>query len=165
MTPDSQDINGGTQVTKEILVSDILDTNDIEGLTITGGEPFIQAKQLVSIINNIKEQKDLGIIIYTGFKFEQLKNKNDKDIDSLLFLTDILIDGLYDKDLNDDKRSLIGSTNQKIYQLTSRYDNVFEQYYHKNQRDIEIHMNDSEMMIVGIPKQETLKKIEKRAAI
>ena len=38
---------------------------------------------------------------------------------------------------------------------------LFDNYYNKPIREIEIHMDDKNMMIVGIPIQETLYKIIK----
>ena len=48
--------------------------------------------------------------------------------------------------------SLRGSSNQKIHLLTDRYLDVFNNYYNKPIREIEIHMNNDSMMLVGIPK-------------
>lgn len=156
MTPDSQDMSAGTKVSIQSLVNEILYIHNNEGITITGGEPFMQAKELVIMIEKVKFYRDLGVIIYSGFTLEQLKNKNDKNINRLLDLTDILIDGLYEDSLNDNTRALVGSTNQKIHRLTSRYDDVMNEYYNNHRRDIEIHLNDNNMMIVGIPKRDTL---------
>ena len=95
------------------------------------------------------------MIVYTGFTLEQLKEKNDKNINLFLENIDILIDGLYNDKLNDGV-SLRGSSNQNIYQFTQRYDSVFDKYYGKKTREIEIYMQDKNMMIVGIPKDDTL---------
>jgi anaerobic ribonucleoside-triphosphate reductase activating protein len=95
---------------------------------------------------------------------QQLKNKNDSDINKLLEFTDILIDGQYVDNLNDGI-SLRGSSNQKIHLLTNRYLDVFDNYYNKAIREIEIHMNNENMMIVGIPIQETLYKILHKAKL
>ena len=126
---------------------------DLNGgaLTISGGEPFSQANELVELLNIIKEKKDLGIIIYSGYTLQQLRNKNDSNINKLLEFTDILIDGQYIDSLNDGI-SLRGSSNQKIHLLTDRYLDVFNNYYNKPIREIEIHMNNDSMMLVGIPK-------------
>ena len=158
MTPDSQDLNAGSDVSIENVVKLILNTKNIEGISISGGEPFLQAKELLYMTTQIKEIKDLGVIIYTGFTMEQLKNKDDEYINKLLSKTDILIDGLYEDSLNDGV-SLRGSSNQNIYQLTSRYSNVFDKYYKNKIREIELHVTDENMMVVGIPKKNTVRNI------
>lgn len=151
MSPDSQDFNSGLEMSISEIVDLILNEINIEGLTISGGEPFSQANELVELLNIIKEKKDLGIIIYSGYTLQQLRNKNDSNINKLLEFTDIFIDGQYIDSLNDGI-SLRGSSNQKIHLLTDRYLDVFNNYYNKPIREIEIHMNNDSMMLVGIPK-------------
>ncbi len=160
MSPDSQDFNGGVEINISTIIDLILNEDNIEGITISGGEPFSQVKELVELLSIVKSKKDLGIIIYSGYTLQQLRNKNDSDINKLLEFTDILIDGQYIDSLNDGI-SLRGSSNQKIHLLTDRYSDIFDNYYNKPIREIEIHMDDKNMMIVGIPIQETLYKIIK----
>ena len=156
MSPDSQDFSAGVEMSISAIADLILNENNIEGLTISGGEPFSQAKELVELLNIIKEKKDLGIIIYSGHILQQLRNKNDSNINKLLEFTDILIDGQYIDSLNDGI-SLRGSSNQKIHLLTDRYLDVFNNYYNQPIREIEIHMNNNSMMLIGIPKSIKLK--------
>lgn len=151
MSPDSQDFNGGIEINISTIIDLILNEDNIEGITISGGEPFSQAKELAELLNIVKSKKDLGIIVYSGYTLHQLKNKNDLYINKLLEFTDILIDGKYINSLNDGI-SLRGSSNQKIYLLTDRYLDIFDTYYNKPIREIEIHMNNDEIMLVGIPK-------------
>ncbi len=158
MTPDSQNLNGGVRISVEDMAQTILNTPNIEGITISGGEPFLQAEALYRLLNLVREKKDFGVIVYTGFTLEQLKAKDDFATNLLLESIDILIDGLFDENLND-VVSLRGSSNQNIYQLTQRYENVFDDYYDKNVREIEMHMQSDHMMLVGIPKNDTLHKM------
>ena len=152
MTEDSQSMDGGIDIAIEDISKLILDTKDIEGITISGGEPFIQDKEISKLIKSIKSKKDLGIIIYTGFSLEQLKQKKDKNINEILQNTDILIDGLYEATLNDNI-SLRGSSNQNIHVLSNRYNDIFYKYYNQQKRETEVHMLDKFAMISGIPKK------------
>jgi len=158
MTPDSQSLEGGIKISVENIAKTILNTPNIEGITISGGEPFLQAKALYNLLNLVKEKRDFGVIVYTGFTLEQLIAKNDSAIILLLKNIDILIDGLFEENLNDGV-SLRGSSNQNIYQFTKRYMNVFDDYYAKDMREIEVHMQSEHMMLVGIPKNDTLLKM------
>jgi len=160
MTPDSQSLDAGVEVSVEDMTQTILNTPSIEGITISGGEPFLQAQALVKLISLVRERKDFGVIVYSGFTLEQLKAKCDSHVNLLLGSVDILIDGLFDESLNDGV-SLRGSSNQNVYQLTQRYADVFDDFYTKNTREIEIHMQEENMMIVGIPKENTLHEISK----
>lgn len=160
MTPDSQSLDGGVKISVQDMLRIILKTPNIEGITISGGEPFLQAVVLAKAISLVRKKRDFGVIVYTGFTLEQLKEKNDFKINSLLENIDILIDGLFDESLNDGI-SLRGSSNQNVYQLTQRYEKVFDDYYGRDVREIEMHMQSEHMMIVGIPKNNTLYEINK----
>ena len=152
MTPDSQSLDGGETVSVVSLAEHILNTPKIEGITISGGEPFLQSKALNTLLNFIKSKRDLGVIVYTGYTLEQIKAKNSSDDISLLKNIDILIDGLYEDSLNDGL-SLRGSSNQNLHQFTKRYVDVFGNYYNKSIREVEIHMQDDNAMLVGIPQR------------
>ena len=66
-----QDPQGGTFLSEDILASAILGTPDIDGVTVSGGEPFLQAEALGSLLHRIRsERPELGVIVYTGFTYE-----------------------------------------------------------------------------------------------
>lgn len=158
MTPDSQNLNGGVNISVEDIVKIIVNIQGIEGITISGGEPFLQVKALCKVIEKVRETRDFGLIVYTGFTLQQLKEKNETVINTFLNNIDILIDGLYTEELNDGL-ALRGSSNQNIYQLTHRYSAVFDKHYNQKVREIEVHMQNENAMIVGIPMNTTLNSI------
>ncbi len=131
----------------------ILAQNDIEGITISGGEPFLQAQALVELINYIKSQRDLGVIIYSGFTLAEIQSESKKK--SLLDLTDILIDGQYMKE-HDDGRPYVGSSNQKIHCLSERYRHILNSYYTKCGRKAEIKISSDGIVLIGVPSKEVL---------
>jgi anaerobic ribonucleoside-triphosphate reductase activating protein len=130
---------------------------DTEGITISGGEPFLQAEALSSMIERIKSERDYGVIVYTGFLAEELSGIADADSGTadLLKLTDILIDGPYVAE-KDDGKPYRGSSNQRIIQLTDRYADVFEDYYGGNRRKIEINVTGGRTFLVGVPSKSGL---------
>lgn len=142
----------GDRVSIEKLGELILEEN-IEGITISGGEPFLQAESLAALIRHIKEQRDLGVIIYTGFTLDEILK--DKEKRNLLTMTDILIDGKYVKEL-DDGRAYVGSSNQNIHQLSERYRDITEQYYKKSGRRAEIRIEKDRVILIGVPSKEAL---------
>ena len=93
---------------------------NIRGITISGGEPFLQAKPLVELIKRLKERTQLDIICFTGFEYSNLKNKKDKFIEYILANIDILIDGKYIEEKNENNY-LRGSSNQNMIFLSERY--------------------------------------------
>jgi len=161
MTPDSLPMTGGEEIDIEVLAKAILNESKIEGITISGGEPFLQTPGLVQLIDLIKANRDIGVIVYSGYQLKKLRSMATEEagesIKKFLKRIDILIDGLYIKSLNDGL-SLRGSSNQKVHRLTNRYSEIFEYYYGRMERQVEIHIHRDEMKIVGIPGQEMLQQ-------
>lgn len=91
-----------------------------DGITISGGEPFLQAEALVELLHLLKTGMhcDLGVIVYTGYTIEELQQMPSAQL--LLEQVDLLIDGPYMQTL-DDGGSLRGSSNQRVIPLTERY--------------------------------------------
>ena len=130
---------------------------DVEGVTISGGEPFLQADELNEFITKLRKKKDIGVIVYTGFTIEQIK----KDISKSKFLSniDILIDGQYKKEL-DDGRAYIGSSNQRLFYLSDRYKEIGKEYYSGTKRKAEIKLTADQAILIGVPSTNTLKAWE-----
>jgi len=79
-----------------------------------------QARGLARVIRCAREQRDLSLICFTGYRLAELRKRPaESGIPSLLGQTDVLIDGRYVAARNDD-RGLRGSTNQQIHYLTGR---------------------------------------------
>ena len=135
------------ELAKEILSS------ETEGITISGGEPFLQAKALFELVSLLKSIKDIGVIIYSGFTLEELQeNEENRD---LLTVTDILIDGRYMKEL-DDGKAYIGSSNQHLYYLSDRYKDIGQEYYSADKRRAEIKFTLDKAVLIGVPSKNVL---------
>ncbi|MEY8330826.1 4Fe-4S single cluster domain-containing protein [Lachnospiraceae bacterium 48-33] len=117
--------------------------SDIEGITISGGEPFLQAEALSQLICNINK----GIIIYSGYTKHELEQMSSEYVAAILKSIDVLIDGEYIEDLNDDK-PFRGSSNQIIHQFTDRY-NWF--YSSDSKRNTQIEKKEGFLYLYGIP--------------
>lgn len=113
----AQDMKAGIPIKIDALAYEIL-LSKSEGITISGGEPFLQAEELTELLRKINKKREMGVIVYTGYKYEDLIKKHDAT--EFLSKIDILIDGPYIKEL-DDGKSLRGSSNQRILFLTDRY--------------------------------------------
>ena len=88
----------------------------IDGVTISGGEPFLQAKNLLPLIKLIKSH-NLNIWIYSGYTYEELVlSKINIDI---LKLVDVLIDGRFIISKHDKNLLYRGSSNQRIISLVN----------------------------------------------
>lgn len=153
----SHDPSAGSWIDTGALAWEII-VSDTEGLTISGGEPFLQAEALTELIRKVKKQKDIGVIIYTGYLLEELPEV--KGAAELLELTDLLIDGPYVREL-DDGKSLRGSSNQKIHPLSGRYVSSLDEYG-TGERKTEIFVRSNTINIVGIPNKEAPQKIKQQ---
>lgn len=117
IAPESHDMTKGDPIEVNALAWEII-ASGAEGITISGGEPFLQAPALAELLRIIRRKKEIGVIVYTGFLLSQLQE--DANATALLEQTDLLIDGPYIREL-DDGKSLRGSSNQQVYPLTDRY--------------------------------------------
>lgn len=93
---------------------------DIEGITISGGEPSLQSG-LVDF-NNEVHKLGLGIIMFSG-KYKELLNKD------LVSSVDLLIEGPFIESQKDESRILLGSTNKKLTFVTGRYSKCEDYFY------------------------------------
>lgn len=153
MSPYSRPMDGGHKVPLYKLTDQILkmaDTKEFDGITISGGEPFLQVEALYELLKFIKENTEFGVIIYTGYQIEELRQFEDSRVKVMLDeYVDILIDGEFVEELNDG-RSLVGSSNQKVHFLTNRYENE-KSIYESTERKIETYVRSNEIFMVGIP--------------
>jgi anaerobic ribonucleoside-triphosphate reductase activating protein len=119
VNPQTHDPNGGFEMPIEVLVKEIKSRKkDIEGITISGGEPFLQPKQLYSFLIAIKEL-NLGVIISTGYKYEELIQEVVLSRE-ILEHVDLVIPGRFHHNLEISK-GYRGSHNKKYIFLSQRY--------------------------------------------
>ncbi|MEJ5307837.1 MAG: 4Fe-4S single cluster domain-containing protein [candidate division WOR-3 bacterium] len=142
---------GGIEVSVEELIKKMIVSkkSGCEGITISGGEPFLQYGSLLILLKEIKREYD-DILVYTGYRFENIKN----EFKSCLRYISVLIDGKY---IKDKKSNLIwrGSNNQKMIILSKK--NVIREKYEKYRRKRKNNIFqrfkfENEFIISGIPK-------------
>ena len=113
--PETHDLNGGVQLSIPEIATRLLTEEGAprDGITILGGEPFLQSTGLLALLQWLKAQGQ-HITLYTGFTLEELLQQDDARIPQILALTNILIDGPFVKELSDNAGEWRGSTNQQI---------------------------------------------------
>ena len=110
--PTTHKIGDGTIVDTMYLLEKI-DANPLcSGVTLSGGDPIIQASELIEFAKEVKK-RNLNLAMFTGFTFEQLLKKNDKSINELLSYIDVLIDGKFELDKRSLELKYKGSSNQR----------------------------------------------------
>ncbi len=157
MTSQSQDMDGGKEMDVRDLAAMILRSGR-DGITISGGEPFLQAAELSELIGLLKARRDIGVIVYTGFTIEEIREKKDPGMNRFLDQIDLLVDGPYIEEMNDG-RNLRGSANQRVIALTERYErNVPD--YGSRKAEIELFAKEDRIVLVGVPDAKTLARFQ-----
>lgn len=114
---DMQDFNYGDTLSLETILSKISKNLPIiDGVTLSGGEPFEQADSLHPLLLKLKAL-DLSIWVYTGYTYELLIK--DQKFATLLPLIDVLVDGPFIEALKTDTKKYVGSSNQRILKLVN----------------------------------------------
>jgi anaerobic ribonucleoside-triphosphate reductase activating protein len=113
----SHDPAAGKEIPVNALAVEIA-LSGADGLTISGGEPFLQAEALAELVRQIRQKRPMGVIVYTGYLYEELLAMPEAK--PFLDEIDLLIDGPYVQAL-DDGKSLRGSSNQRVIPLTEQY--------------------------------------------
>ena len=159
LAPDSLPFSGGESIPILQLAAEVLAVPGLEGITLSGGEPFAQAAALTQLVEWLKSA-GLGVIVYSGYTLAALRKQEQTDpaIHAFFAQIDLLIDGAYVAS-KDDGKSLRGSANQQLHFLSDRYQTIAPEYYGLAQRQVEFHMQDDGLMLVGVPGKQTLKKV------
>jgi anaerobic ribonucleoside-triphosphate reductase activating protein len=118
--PQTWDEHGGDEMNWPVVVDRLVQNVPYKRLTISGGEPMLQAWELYLLCSALKARsKDWKIICYTGYTWEELRSdRTDVGLysQSLLSSIDILVDGMFKKELAlpIEPFKFVGSSNQRI---------------------------------------------------
>jgi len=117
--PGLRDPAGGRSITVETLLHRIKSIRGIEGISISGGEPTEQIPGLVILLERVRKETDLSILLFSG--------RTMKDIlclpqgERLISLIDVLVDGPYDPSCANPPGAWPSSASQTIHILSPRY--------------------------------------------
>lgn len=123
--PETWDFNGGKDFTPQVLdeIVAALTANGINrSFCLMGGEPLCDENlELAALVISYIREKVPGtkIYIWTGFIYENLLKKQSPELQKILGMTDVLVDGPYVEELRDITLPLRGSSNQRIINLTN----------------------------------------------
>ncbi|WP_214692051.1 anaerobic ribonucleoside-triphosphate reductase activating protein [Exiguobacterium sp. s160] len=115
--PSSWNPAGGEEIEVDEIVRRI-ELSGWDGVTISGGEPFLQSSELAKLV---KACKSLGknVWVYTGYTIEQLVAMHDGAVQTVLDYADVLVDGRFEQSLRDMGLRFRGSRNQRIIFLNN----------------------------------------------
>lgn len=113
--PETHDFNSGVLVDVNDIKKEISEITFQDGITLSGGDPFMQPEACLEIASFAKKI-GLNVWAYSGFTFEQLKllSKTKPVILELLKNIDVLIDGKFILEEKSYDVPYRGSKNQRI---------------------------------------------------
>ena len=103
--PDTWDFGGGYYAEPEMLAKDIMRRRHIDGITLSGGDPFYQQVACLKLLDLLPE--DMNVWVYTGFEYDEIKDTK------LAKRADVLVTGPYVEALRCEGK-MYGSSNQRI---------------------------------------------------
>lgn len=112
--PDSWAFDGGQEADVEHIIQKIDKNPLLDGVTLSGGEPFAQAEAMAQI-GRAAKQRGLNVVTFTGYRWEQLTAKDaPPQWQALLQTTDVLVDGPFVLAQRSLDLTFRGSKNQRI---------------------------------------------------
>ncbi|WP_253974746.1 4Fe-4S single cluster domain-containing protein [Myxococcus dinghuensis] len=138
----------GTVTTAEALAAQVLATPGIEGLSVLGGEPFAQTGPVAELCERVRAA-GLSVMVFSGYTLAELRAQGRPDVERLLATLDLLVDGRYEKDLPEQQRRWIGSSNQVMHFLSPRYAPEDPTFTAPN--TAEVHLVEGRVIINGWP--------------
>jgi anaerobic ribonucleoside-triphosphate reductase activating protein len=140
---------GETRSIAEVVAAlDAARSEQIEGITLLGGEPLAHASGSAALAMAARE-RGISVMVFSGYTLEAAKAMNSPEVNGLLERTDILVDGPYERDRPDTTRRWIGSTNQRIHFLTERY--CADDPCWRERNTLEIRVRGQEVSVNGFP--------------
>lgn len=127
----------------------ILAIPGLEGVTISGGEPFEQSAAVGNVCLALREA-GLSVMLFTGWNYRDICQCSNLATRRLLGAIDILIDGPFIQELADSSLLWRGSSNQQVRFLTNRYSPDVLQNTHA-QVEAVLKQDTTNMTITGFP--------------
>lgn len=147
VSPELQD-DGGIEYRVEDLAkifNHLIVQHSLDGITISGGEPFDQSEHLLKLCDML-ECRD--ILVYSGYTAEELYQTYGKKLKRSTI--GVLITGPYVEKL-DDNRPLRGSSNQKILFQRLELREKYRQYLDNEVRKQQFFVQSSTIYMAGLP--------------
>ena len=117
INPHLWSFDGGTPLSSDDILKILLD-NNLDGVTLHGGEPLDQADELLKIVKDIKANGKT-VILFTGYIKKELIGNRLK----IWNLADIVVAGRFQLKKRNVYLQFRGSTNQRVYTHKGKYKN------------------------------------------
>ncbi len=138
-------------------LTDLAKTGRVDGITISGGEPFEQPEALRVLLDELLKISP-DILVYTGFLKEKLESLGYADILSKI---GVLIDGPYIDEKNTGS-FMKGSDNQRIFILNPQLQTLYDEYLRNGRNKLQLFRTSTGFVSVGIVKRGFADDLHKR---
>ena len=95
------------EIAEEINSNELLD-----GITVSGGDPLFNSVEMFEVLKFLKKKTGKNIWVYTGYTIEDILENRERK--ACLKYIDVLVDGLFIKELYSPTLKFRGSSNQRI---------------------------------------------------
>ena len=168
VSADTWDPDGAREVPVETVLEYIrsLTPSTVDGVTISGGEPFEQPDELLDLLLGIKQLADernggeeLDILCYSGFSLARLS----REFPTILNQLDALIPGPFVESL---PTALIwrGSANQDLVVLSQLGEARYNQYvdHIPTRPPMQVEVDEAGIWWIGIPRRDDMERLRQR---
>ena len=114
--PKTHDFAGGYLSDTDQIIAQMGKNPLVRGVTLTGGEPMMQAEALCEVASAAKA-KGMNVWCYTGYTLETLQRENNPARMRLLEHVDVLVDGPYIAHERSLELNYCGSRNQRLIDM------------------------------------------------
>jgi len=158
--PDLQPLVPRREVRPEELAREAADAGPWEGVTLSGGEPFLQANALATFLDQLRGcSGPFATIAFTGFRLGELRRRG-RGAAALLTRVDLLVDGRYRRE-HASQQPLRGSANQRLVALTPEGDGLREQVERSPPAGCEVHIGGAgEVILTGFPPEDLVRSVK-----
>jgi anaerobic ribonucleoside-triphosphate reductase activating protein len=155
--PDTWDFTAGKRLSVDDIMEVIAGVRGIEGVTVTGGEPFAQASALRCLVSRIRSA-GLSVMVFTGHEMDELRSDVARQV---LAATDIVVTGRFVLAERDVSLRWRGSRNQQVHFLTQRYS---ADLMHTGGLAEVVIGNDGTIHVTGFPEDALLTELSRTAS-
>lgn len=130
---------------------------ELDGLSISGGEPTLQARSLTELIRLLRSMEglqELEVLSYSGFLLEELRERG-AEVAAFLDELDLLVDGRFEQNATNELQWR-GSDNQRVHLLSERARKHVGQDVEQmpERRPLQLQMlGSARFRLIGIPKR------------
>jgi anaerobic ribonucleoside-triphosphate reductase activating protein len=136
----------------------------VDGVTISGGEPFQQPAALRELLLGIREwaRPGVDVLVYSGYVASRLR----RSFRDLLELCDAVVAGPYIERLNTTELRWRGSVNQRIVALSDLGRNRYRDAERGDPTPhMQVSVEDDRIFYIGIPRRGDMERLTERLSL